>query len=322
MPETSWDKLDHRAPFERAEVNRVGPGWDIGDMRVERLDRTTNLPFEPVPATQPQALPVRPSDEQLRRQLQAAIDARAIANEKMQRAEAAHERAEFHLQKCQRRLAEFATLDEEIAANTLEALRCDAGRLSPDLSEEMELRIADREKARTEAAAAEHAAAVLLAERAEASSAAGETAKAVERVMCAVLNSTAEGIAVHFFASMREAERCMRSLAGFGKFVTGRSGMLPGLVRDVLLAEPRDMRVPVSALGGVDTSAWLRAGDRLKADVEATISMDDLLPAAAPQRPPVSFTVNVAHSSPHARWIGPLKSAADPEEDQPDPEAA
>jgi hypothetical protein len=130
----------------------------------------------------------------------------------------------------------------------------------------------------------------LLAERAEASAAAGKAAEATGRVVCAVLNSTAEGIAAHYQASMRKAARCVRALVAFDMFSTGRGGILPGLVHDVLMTSPPDMRVPVSALGGVSTEAWTAAGDTLKADTAATIVMDDLLPAAPP-RPPMTFTL-------------------------------
>jgi hypothetical protein len=127
------------------------------------------------------------TEADLRKQLQHAIDAQRDADENLRRAAAVDERAEHHFQKCQRRLAEFLTLEGDIAANTLEALRCDASRLSPDLSEEMEQRLIERERTRTEAAAADHAVKVLLAERAEASAKAGDAAKTAKRVACAVL---------------------------------------------------------------------------------------------------------------------------------------
>jgi hypothetical protein len=41
-----------------------------------------------------------------------------VADETVRRAEAAHKRAEHHREKCSRRVAEFATLDEEITAAT------------------------------------------------------------------------------------------------------------------------------------------------------------------------------------------------------------
>jgi hypothetical protein len=310
VPETSFNRLDHRTPLARAEVNRVGDWSDTS--RTERLDPASHFPFEPLPATQPQPIPERPNEAELRKQLQHALEHQQAADVKAQRARDAHERAEHHREKCSRQLAEFATLDAEVVEHKVTALKCDVGRLDVDLPDELRRRIADRDLARTDLGAADRAAAVLLAERAEASAAAGETARAVERALCATLNATAEGIAVHFFASLREAERCVRALTGFDKFVAGRNGTLPSLVRDVLLAEPRDLRVP---LGTASTDAWRAAGDRLKADVEASVSMDDLLPPAAPQRPPMMVTFNVthAHASPHARWIGPLKSAADPE---------
>jgi hypothetical protein len=97
---------------------------------------------------------------------------------------------------------------------------------------------------------------VLLAERGEASSAAGEAAKATERVLCAVLNSVAEGIAIHFFASLREAERCVRSLTGFDKFITGRGGMLPPLVPEVLMGtSPGYARASHSKAGSSTTAS-------------------------------------------------------------------
>jgi hypothetical protein len=309
VPETSWDKIDHRAQFERAEINRTGPGWS-DTSRTERLDHTLNLPFEPVPPVERLPPGVRPSDAELRQQLQIALDAQKIADDNLQRAGAVHERAEHHLQKCQRRFAEFATLDDEIAETTLEALRCDAGRLSPDLSEEMERRLIERERARTEMAAADHAAKVLLAERAEASASAGDAAKATGRVVCAVLSSTAQGIAVSFYAAMQEAERCVRSLAAFDMYAGIQGGVLPGLVRGVLLSEPRDMRVPASALGNMSLDAWRRAGDALRADPHAAlISMDDLLPPPPP-RPPMMVTFATTAPNPaHARFLGPARGA-------------
>jgi hypothetical protein len=261
-------------------------------------------------------LPVRPSETELRRQLQHAVDAQRIADENLRRAEAAHERAEHHLQKCQSRVAEFLTLDEEIAANTLEALRCDAGRLSPDLSEEMEQRLIERERARTEAAAADHAVKVALAERAEASAKAKDAAKAAKRVACAVLNTVAEAIAVSFHASMQEAACRARALAGFNMLAGMCGGVLSGLVHGVLIDDPRDMRVPVSGLGGLNLDPWRRALDTLLTDPQAVIWMDDLLPPPPPQRPPAMVTM-FAPTPPnpaHARFLGPLQPASDPAE--------
>jgi hypothetical protein len=310
-PETSWEKVDHRQPFPRAEVSHVGPGWD-DTSRTERVDQTSHFPFDPLPPVERLPLPVRPSDAELRQQLQHALDAQRNVDENLRRAEDARGRAEHLLQKCQQRLAEFATLDAEVIEHKVTALKCD---VDVDLSDGLRRRIADRDLARTDLHATEEATSILRVDLAQAAAAAGDAAKAVEALKCSVLNTQAEGIAVRFHASMREAERCVRALAAFDMFIAGRGGVLPGLVRGVLLAEPKDMRVPASALGGVSVDAWQRAGDALKADVQATVSMDDLLPPPPP--PPMTFTLNVTPPNPaQARFLGPLTDAqpADSEE--------
>jgi hypothetical protein len=314
MPETKWERLDHRQPFERAEINRVGPGWNQYDLRTDRQDQSLNLPFESLPPAEPQPLPARPSDAELRQQLQIALDAQKIVEQTLSRAEAAHERAVHHVEKCQRRLAEYATLASELVEHKVTALKCDVGRLDVDLPDGLRRRIADRDLSRSDLQAAEDAAAFLTKELAQAASEAGDAAKAVAALSCAVLNSTAEGIAVHYFASLREAERCVKTLTAFDMYSTGRGGTLPGLVLEVLMGEPKDLRVPASALAGVSTDAWRRAGDTLKADPAAVLAMDDLLPAASPPPPPMTFALTATHSSPHAVRIGDLdQPASDPE---------
>jgi hypothetical protein len=97
--------------------------------------------------------------------------------------------------------------------------------------------------------------------------------------------------------------------------------MLPGLVRDVLMAEPRDLRVAANALAGTD--AWLRTGDALRADVEAKIAMDSLPPPTSAPHLQLAFTLTVTHSRLHARKIADLEPpAADPEEAEADPPEA
>jgi hypothetical protein len=84
----------------------------------------------------------------------------------------------------------------------------------------------------------------------------------------------------------------------------------------VLIDNSRDMRVPVSGLGGLNLDPWRGALDTLLADPQAVISIDDLLPPALPQRPPMMVTTfAVTPPDPaKARFLGPLQPASDPEE--------
>ena len=45
MAETSFSRLDHRAPLPQATVNRTGSGWGDVAGRVDRSDTTTYLPL-------------------------------------------------------------------------------------------------------------------------------------------------------------------------------------------------------------------------------------------------------------------------------------
>jgi hypothetical protein len=121
-------------------------------VRVERVDGVPHLAFDKLPPAEAEPIPTQPSDPAT----PATAGCRrtsARRRKDLRRAEGRYERAEQHWQKCQRQLAEFATLEDDIIATTIEALRCGVGRLDPGLSEEMELRLADRKKARSEATA-------------------------------------------------------------------------------------------------------------------------------------------------------------------------
>jgi hypothetical protein len=145
----------------------------------ERLDPTTNLPFEKYPPPEPPPIPVPPTEQELRVELQEAIAALKAAEEALSRSQSTHERAEHHRDKCSRRLAKYATLDAEVVEHKVLALRCDVGRIDIDPPGGLRRRIADRDLARTDLTTAESVAQVLLAEMAQASAAAGDAAKAV-----------------------------------------------------------------------------------------------------------------------------------------------
>jgi hypothetical protein len=83
MPETSWEKLDPRAPVARAAdfVNRIGPGWTAAQGRVDAADGTWH---QPLPVAVPIARDARevrpepppvPSELELRDQLKTSLAA-------------------------------------------------------------------------------------------------------------------------------------------------------------------------------------------------------------------------------------------------------
>jgi hypothetical protein len=181
--------------------------------------------------------------------------------------------------------------------------------LSPDLNEAKERRLIAREKARTEAAAAEHAAKVFLAERAEASAAAGRAKEATDRVLRAVLALTAETIAWEHEQLLAQAAVRRDALFGFNRFSANLIPALPPMTRKVL---GNDMAQFARAR---DTSSWRSAADRLREDPQAPIEIALAKPAEVPTPTATMFAL-APRPSPHAVWIGDLEleAKADPEE--------
>jgi hypothetical protein len=271
MAENSFAGLTPGIGLDRAEVNRVGEGWAHSD-RVERPDYTLNLPFDKVPPRRVVVSPPQPSESELREQLAAAIEAQRTAGETLERAEAAHERAEQHKTRCQQRAAEYAGLDETIAAATIEALRCDAGRLSPDMSEAHELAIDDRARAHAELQAAGTALATFLAERAQASEAYGTASTATDVLVARVLAHTAaEALAVEHEAHLARAATIRTTLVAFDHYRTGRGGssvVMPPTLQRVW------GQIDRQAFGyRQDQSAWLAAADALRADPHCAVTL-------------------------------------------------
>ena len=64
-----------RAPTSVPKSVVSARGWDNTSMAVERLDPTTNLPFEKYPPPEPPPIPVPPTEQELRVKLQEAIAA-------------------------------------------------------------------------------------------------------------------------------------------------------------------------------------------------------------------------------------------------------
>jgi len=70
-----------RAPTSVPKSVVSARGWDNTSMAVERLDPTTNLPFEKYPPPEPPPIPVPPTEQELRVKLQEAIAALKAAEQ-------------------------------------------------------------------------------------------------------------------------------------------------------------------------------------------------------------------------------------------------
>jgi hypothetical protein len=218
----------------------------------------------------PQATPAPPppTEQELREQLAAASRLKSESETALGRAQAAHDRAEHHVAKCRQRAASYVGLDDAIAASMVEALRCDAGRVSADLTEEQELAIGDREKARAELTAAENALNVFRAEYAQASSAHGDAARAVDMLIACVLATHAEAIAVEHEALGARAQMLRGVMISFDRFATPYGAPIPNVLRHVYTQIDRSAFARVT-----DTAAWRAAADALRADPQAEVTI-------------------------------------------------
>jgi hypothetical protein len=275
MPESDFARL-----HPGAGVDRVGSPGDTGPMNVGvnvRHDPTLVIPLAHalrvpgMPEAPPEPLPpppAPPTEQELRQQLGEALDAQHAAEATLRRAESAHERAERNLTRCQTAMASFASLDTEIAASVVEALRCDAGRLSPELSETHELRIADRERARTELVAAEAALIQFRAERAEASAACGDATRAAQVLAARVLSHLADRLAREHDDLIAQARLRRAALFGYERMTTATKVGISMQVRNVLGTDAHEFARQH------DSSAWWAAHTALLADPQATVTIE------------------------------------------------
>ena len=247
MAETSFSRIDHRTPLVRPEVNRTGPGWDptVAPPGSAREDRTTHLPFV-VPGGLPPAAPVPapppPTEAELRERLSAACEARRDADAALARAQTAHDRAVRHVERSEAALSRFATLDQAVTEHTIEALRCDAGRVSTELPEELKRLLADRDLARVDLAAAGRALEVLSAELASARDGAAAATKRVDAPVCALLARAGDAVAREHAEAVAVVDRLFADLVGLDRFISPRGGHLSQAVREALMAPPIDRR--------------------------------------------------------------------------------
>jgi hypothetical protein len=311
MPESSFAKLDHRVPMARADVNRIGPGWDpnLAPEGSTRADPTTyfplvapgGLPSEPLPgpAASP---PPAPTEAELRETLEQCISAKAFADTNLQRAQETHDRAGRHVERCRTALENFATLDDEVTEATVEALRSGDGRPRVDLSDELRRRVSERNIARDDLVAAERAA-VVLAEGLTASRVDADAAmKAARTAAVAVVALEAEAMALRVLQLEAEAARIREAMFGFDRINIGTGMPFPLIVRKVFgLNNPRFLRP-------IDASAWQAARDALLDDPTAEVVIpvpDRIGPAIDNTVAPVArtmFSHEVVHAVPISDW--------------------
>jgi hypothetical protein len=167
-------------------------------------------------------------------------------------------------------VADFAGLESAITAATIEALRDGGGKLDPGINSAMEERLAERERARTEATAAQEAMTTLLAERAAASDAVRDAGRAVDVAVAHVLGIHADALAQECRELQAQIESRRRSLLAFDRIATSLKVPLSFVIQHVL----RDG----VGLGAPDMEPWTRAGVRLVADPMAEMVVE--LPVA------------------------------------------
>jgi len=217
-------------------------------------------PGERLPEPESPAPPAGPTEAELRCTLRVAIASREFADENLQRADATHQRALFHVEQCRQRLESFAALDDEVTAATVEALRTGDGRPRVDLDDVLRRRLAEREVAKADVQAAERALTVLAEGLADARADAIEATKAAKHAAVAVSMITAEQMAERVFALEAEAGVLREVLHG-ADFVGVTS---PPALRRIFGDGKRFLRP-------VDRSAWEAARAALLIDPQAEV---------------------------------------------------
>ena len=312
MAESSFSRLDHRAPLPQATVRQVGSGWNSTGA-VDRADATTYLPISlagDAPAPQPVEPPPEPSEQELRGDLAQRILAMQFSNAQLERATATHQRATAYVERCRAHLQTFDNLDDEAAAAAIVALSSDAGRIDP-ADDGMRKRRIERDVARDAVTAATRATAVLAEALAEAGDDAAKAATVTRRAAVAVAAMIAERLAQKVVDLEDEAKRIRERVYGFDRIAAGTGQLpLPPALRDVIWSDQTHQLRPI------DSSAWRSAIDQLLGDAQAEVSVP-----IPPRRPkPV-----LQHSDEVRRAI-PIRRAEPVEEESgtplPEPTAA
>jgi hypothetical protein len=271
--------LDPSMRIARAEINVVERGvTPSGYVRADPGLHHALTAYPRQPWIAPQA-PRPASEQEMRQELEAALEARSAAEQVLSRASQAFSRAEHHRQKAEARLATFYGLDDRLTAHALDMARCTQG-IDEVLPEALAQRITERAAAEVTHRACCDASTLLRREMAEASKAMGDASTHVDTLAVQVLGIVAaDRMAAECAAFAAEIERRRTALGGFDRVATSAKVPLSHEVMRVMNGQyvPRP-----------DLQPWQAALDALKADPEAKVEIE-LPPATIAEPPPISF---------------------------------
>ena len=218
---------------------------------------------------EPEPEPVQkrsPTEEELRAALHQANLARDFLADAERRAAATYERAQRHAAQCRERVESFATLDEDIAKSTIEAL-CEEHRPRVDVPDELRRKLTERGAARDDLRAAGRAVEVLGEALAAARTEAGKAATAARRAAIRVLSLQADASAIRHDELLVEAAQFRELLAQFDRICAGSGVALPASVRQVLL----DPRNEVNLNRVLNAGDWAPALEALLTNAQAGV---------------------------------------------------
>ncbi len=237
MAETSFSRLDHRAPIARASVNAP---LDLDNAnRTVRDDGATYHPLQ-APTDKPPGFvafpppsPPVPTEQELRDRLRAALEAEHEAEDRAALAKSAHDRATAYLHQCDEALKAYADLDSEISASVIQQL-IDGDQTRIAVPPALDERGAERDRARVAYTAGVRASEALAHDLATASKAATAAEQKVSELVANLLAFSALAVAERHERLLAEAAAFAELCHSFDHFVANRRVTLPAKVRGVL----------------------------------------------------------------------------------------
>jgi hypothetical protein len=282
MPETNFEKLGPHWRAPGGEARHVGPGWNAVIGKSEARDTTWHEALPPpveIMRTVPQPVPQR-SEEELRERLAEELEAERHAQEVLDKASAAHQRAIEHAQKCKLELVSFEGLEAARDRHVLKAIYSEG---CPDLPDTLSVQLLAREKARMAFAGADAAVQVIADDVAQARDRLAVRTKAVAIAIGRLFSLTADSFISDVRQHEAEIERLMAKLLGFDSFAAGLgrdADTLPVTWRDLYFQRARGRSASAEEL-----SVWADAATKLHSNPQAEIEIGDPPPPAPRPKP-------------------------------------
>jgi hypothetical protein len=277
--------------------------------RSEAADSVIHGPLPaPVPIVHavPPPPPPPPSKLELQDRIRTALAAEFEAKAALDSAQATHERAKALVETSSQALANFESLESEIAAETTANLRQGSGRYS--LPCEVKDKLVAREVAKAAFAAADASEQQLADELAAARDRLTVRTKSVDMAVAAILARRADEFAQDILEHRRESERLQGLLLGFDQYIPVNPDALPESVRGIILSMGKRMGTREQA------SVWRDAAAIVRADPQAEVVIQDPPPPAP--RPSVDTRL------PHVRAVQEAQAKARAEPAQPETPSA